>query len=99
MAAIERESVLRAVWEAGRSAWPELALDADAFVAWLAGRIGPADDPTRLVAADLYLVAACLLDVPGAVRAFVEGPLAATERKVGGIVKSPEARGERMKGN
>ncbi|MCA9517678.1 MAG: hypothetical protein KC635_22210 [Myxococcales bacterium] len=63
-------------------------------MAWLAGRIGPADDPTRLVAADLYLVAACLLDVPGAVRAFVEGPLAATERKVGGIVKSPEARGE-----
>lgn len=70
---------LNAMHTAGRASWPTLELPLETFVSWLEPRIGT-DDPEKLVAADLYLVAACLLGVPGAARVFIEGPLAATER-------------------
>ncbi|MFO0744612.1 MAG: sigma-70 family RNA polymerase sigma factor [Myxococcota bacterium] len=85
---------MRALWESGRSAWPKLALTYDAFAAWLAPRLPAEQDPSALVGADLYLVAACLTQVPGAVEAFVEGPLAVAGRHADRIVKTPEARGE-----
>jgi len=70
-----RAAALRAVWQAGRAAWPALSLDAERFAAWLDARLAPEDDPAALVAADVYLVAACLLGVPGAAEAFIAGPL------------------------
>lgn len=89
-----RDSGLRAVWDLGRAAWPNLELDAERFIAWLGPRIEPTQEPAQLVAADLFLAIACLLRVPGAVETFVQGPLAATERHVASIIKTPEARAE-----
>ncbi len=90
-----REVALRALWSEGRVAWPALALDASAFVEWASGlALGVA--PERLHAADVYLVAAALLGVPGAVRAFIEGPLAAAEASVIRVLSEPEARAELM---
>ncbi len=85
---------MHALWEAGRGAWPALALAADDFSAWLAPRLPPEQDPALLVAADIFLTTACLLKVPGAAEAFLSGPLAAVERHISGILKSEDARAE-----
>lgn len=91
-----REGALRALWQSGRSAWPTLGLDVEAFIAWVGPRLDPDLDPGHLVAADLFLASACLLRVPGAAQAFVQGPLAQAERHIVSIVKAPEARAELM---
>lgn len=91
-----REGALQALWRAGHGAWPTLGLDVEAFVAWVGPRLDPDLDPAHLVAADLFLTAACLLRVPGAAEAFVQGPLAQAERHIVSIVKTPEARAELM---
>lgn len=87
---------LEQVWQSGRAAWPNLALDAARFAEWLAARLGPEDDPASLVAADLYLVACCLLDVPDAARQFIEGPLARTRPNVVKLLGPGEATNELM---
>lgn len=91
---IDHTLSVRELYALGRRAWPTLALDVERFGAWLAPRLGPEVDIAKLAAADLYLACACLLGVAGAAEAFVSGPLAATERHVSGILKTPEARQE-----
>ncbi len=92
----DRRAALEALWRQGRSAWPALELGLDAFIAWVESRLPAAQDPSQLVAADLYLSVACLCGVPGAAAAFVDGPLAATERHLDTILRSPEARQEHL---
>jgi RNA polymerase sigma-70 factor (ECF subfamily) len=65
---------LDALIEAGRGAWPEIALAPPDFAAHLASRL-TADAPlaetlARLHAADLWLACGCARAVPAAVRAF-----------------------------
>lgn len=68
LAAIDAE--LAALVEAGRRAWPEIPLGADDFVAFL-GRCLPNDaDRASLRAAELYLVCAYALGIPGASKVF-----------------------------
>ncbi len=92
-----RAAALGAIWQAGRAAWPDLALDEATFVAWLDARIEPGIDPTVLSASDLYLAAACLHAVPNAARRFIEGPLAQVRHHIERIARQDgdgEAAGE-----
>jgi len=89
---------LSKLWTVGREAWPGLALDEADFVHWLRQRLEPGLDPRLLVAADLYLVAACLLGVPDAVKRFIEGPLAGTRRHIARIVGRPDVGDDLMQG-
>jgi len=59
--------------EAGRAAWPNLDVAADAFHSYVAERDVPADAAgwAPETAADLFLACACTLGVPGAVEAFM----------------------------
>ena len=91
-----RADALRAIWEEGRSPWPAIALDAEAFVAWAAVHIAPDTPADKLHPADLYVVAANLLGVPKAARAFIEGPFAAAESAVTKVLPDPVARAELM---
>lgn len=93
---LPREKVLGELWERGRQAWPGLALSQEAFVRWADGRLGPEVDGDRIVAEDIFLVAACLLGVQGAMRAFVAGPLAKVEQAVTRILPEPERRADLM---
>jgi RNA polymerase sigma-70 factor (ECF subfamily) len=56
-------SALDGALATGREAWPELAIDADAFAAYLAGRVASPVDAAapfaNLAVADLYLAHAC----------------------------------------
>lgn len=90
-----RAARLQLLFAAGRTAWPALALDEPTFVAWATAAV-PDVPNEQLNPADIFLVAACLLDVPGAARAFVEGPLAAAEPSVQRILTDPDARAELM---
>lgn len=91
-----RAAVLEALWERGRQAWPNLALTREAFVSWADARLAAEAEVERLVAEDLFLVAACLLGVSGAMRAFVEGPLAKVEQAITRILPDPARRADLM---
>jgi RNA polymerase sigma-70 factor (ECF subfamily) len=60
---------LRDLFGAGRERWPDLALDAFAFVEHLAARLAAGASPppplSRVHGADLYLALACLLETEG----------------------------------
>jgi RNA polymerase sigma-70 factor (ECF subfamily) len=60
-----------ALYDAGRAAWPTLAVDPSAFVQhveWLAKRAGSVPAPAH--AADLYLAFACYAGISAAIQAF-----------------------------
>ncbi len=65
----EMEAALCRLFEAGRRAWPEIALPPEPFVRHLAARgaAGPLDE---VRAADLYLACACAERTPRALEAF-----------------------------
>lgn len=67
-----RAEEARALWERGRARWPELALSFDAFVEQAGAQLEALGqvDPAEVCADDLYLVAACLRRLPGAVDRF-----------------------------
>ncbi|MBZ0233994.1 MAG: sigma-70 family RNA polymerase sigma factor [Deltaproteobacteria bacterium] len=57
----------RSAWiEAGRAAWPAIALDDERFVAFVAARLSAVADPAAIAAADLWLACACLAHDPAA---------------------------------
>lgn len=58
--------------ELARAAWPEIALDDDAFLAFVAQRVTGSIATTleQMPAADLYLACACSRNDPAALRAF-----------------------------
>jgi len=68
------EHVLRDLWEAGQAAWPDVLLEVDLFMEYLAGRIPPAADVAKVLlglkAGDLYLTCAILQADPLALAAF-----------------------------
>jgi RNA polymerase sigma-70 factor (ECF subfamily) len=76
------EDELRARLDAGRAAWPAVALDAAAFMRHLAER-SAAELPSLERAADLYLACACALGDTQALDAFHRGLRADVVRAVG----------------
>jgi len=81
------EQALAAALEAGRAAWPEVALDPLAFVAHLAAHLPDAPDLALAVAdlhaADLYLACACGRAEPRALSCFDDHFLAHVGRTWG----------------
>jgi RNA polymerase sigma-70 factor (ECF subfamily) len=69
-------------WEAGKTAWPEIALDRDQYEAHV-----DAVDPTHAsrFPADLYLAAACLAKDPQAIAIFDRDVLIAARGAIGAI--------------
>jgi RNA polymerase sigma-70 factor (ECF subfamily) len=68
------EETLGRLWATAREAWPEVDLDPESFVAYLAERV-PADGQVlgalaELHASDLYLACGCALRDPRALEAF-----------------------------
>ncbi len=78
---------LAGAFEAGRAAWPEVALDPLEFVAHLAARLPDAPDPAAAIgelhAADLYLACACARGEPRALVCFDDHLLAHVGRTWG----------------
>lgn len=81
--AVQFEGLLHRAWEAGRAAWPHVALSADAFVRHLARQLpqSSAGSPLaplleQLILADLYLACACAHHVPGAIQTLEQHHLA-----------------------
>jgi RNA polymerase sigma-70 factor (ECF subfamily) len=63
------EGDVNRAYQAGRAAWPALALDAARFAAFTAAR-GLGAERVEAAAGDLYLACACLHGVPGALETF-----------------------------
>lgn len=53
------DGAVKAGWELGRAAWPDLVVSADEFATYVAARVGDAD-LAKLHFADLYLTCACV---------------------------------------
>ncbi len=87
------ESALRTADAAGRAAWPDVPLDAEAFAAHVADRVrGRADVEgaiAALHAADLFLACACSLGIPAALAQFERVQLARVPALVRRIDASP----------
>jgi RNA polymerase sigma-70 factor, ECF subfamily len=70
------EALLSQALEAGRTAWPGVELEAEAFLRHVARHVpkgGSAEEHVKeLHAADLYLACACMEQVPAALTAFQE---------------------------
>jgi RNA polymerase sigma-70 factor (ECF subfamily) len=75
------EQELRDRIDAGRAAWPDIALDEAAFVRHLAGH-SPESLPPRSHAADLWIACACATGVAGAALGFERAYRPAIERAV-----------------
>jgi RNA polymerase sigma-70 factor (ECF subfamily) len=86
------EAALRALDAAGRSAWPEVPLQAQAFAVHIADRVRAQrnvnDALSGLHAADLFLACACSRGVPAALAAFERTHLARVHGFVGRIDSS-----------
>jgi RNA polymerase sigma-70 factor (ECF subfamily) len=78
--------------ETGRAAWPEVALDAIAFVRHLAA-CSSESLPPRANTADLWIACACVHHVPGAVAAFVGAYRAVIERAVARVSRASRDEG------
>ena len=90
------DAELEVLWRAGAPLWPSVALGLEDFVAWARQHLAADVPRDKLAPADLYLVAACVSQAPGAARAFVEGPLAETDPSIKRHLPDPEARTEVM---
>jgi len=69
----ELEQTLRRLIDAGKAAWPALAVQPDDFLSHVARHLPPpgsVQSLERLRAADLYLACACARATPGALEAF-----------------------------
>jgi RNA polymerase sigma-70 factor (ECF subfamily) len=78
---------------AGRAAWPELALPADAFARYLEQRLAPDQPRPEALAgvhvADLYLACACVAGEPRALAAFEKRYLARLDEAVARLGREP----------
>ncbi len=88
-AAAALEGQLRARFEAGRAAWPGVAVSADAFGRHLAQHTAAADLPALDRAADLYIACACAESAPHAAEAFHTAFRADIARAVARVDPSP----------
>jgi len=86
------DEATRALWERGRTRYPELALDLGAFAAYLRTRLaGELADSQRELAEDLFLVSACLAGVPGAAEQFSREHRASLATYVAPVVRGAHA--------
>jgi RNA polymerase sigma-70 factor (ECF subfamily) len=89
----ELEAALVAMLDAARTSWPEVQLDVEAFLAHLAERLPPSEDPIEALrsmhAADLYLACACVRGDPPAIGAFERGLLSHMPEYIGRIDATP----------
>ena len=71
-AEVELNAALCALFEAGRAAWPGVALDGATFARYLAGHTTPPEAtlPSPELAADLHIACACARSAPGAAAAL-----------------------------
>ncbi len=87
------ESALRAADAAGRAAFPDVPLDAEAFAAHVAGHVRTRADVegaiAALHAADLFLACACSLGIPAALAEFERAQLSRVPALVRRIDRSP----------
>ena len=83
---------LRRLHERGRRRWPDLGLSVDAFARLQAGNVAKLADveEERICADDLFLVAACLERLPGAVDAFDAFVWPLLERHLRRMEQQPE---------
>lgn len=58
-------------WTIGTASWPQLAVEPSIFELFLSERDPPLPRLSAEIVGDLYLVCACLHDVPGAVESFI----------------------------
>jgi RNA polymerase sigma-70 factor (ECF subfamily) len=71
--------------QAGRAAWPEVAVEPDAFARFVEAREPDAAQHASLHAADLYLACACAAGDPAALSAFERAYLAQVEGFLRGV--------------
>ena len=90
------DAELEVLWRTGAARWPDVALGLEGFIAWARQHLAADVPRDKLDPTDLYLVAACVGQAPGAARAFVEGPLAETDPSIKRHLPDPEARTEVM---
>src|SRR4051812_30959991 len=76
---------ITAAWDAGRAAWPAVALDRDAFAAHASALDAEA---LERHGSDLYLAAACLARVAGAIELFDRDVLGAARSAIQSIDSS-----------
>jgi RNA polymerase sigma-70 factor (ECF subfamily) len=79
---------LERAWNDARAAWPEVALDAERFCAFLAPRVRGVE-LASLHVGDLYLTCGCVDEVPAALHAF-EGLLSDVAIRLRGVARSDE---------
>lgn len=81
---------------AARAEWPTLDVDPEEFVAYLAQRVGSADEAAlrALRSADLYLCCGCALGDPRALRAFEDHLLPEAAAALARAAIAPELRDE-----
>jgi RNA polymerase sigma-70 factor (ECF subfamily) len=76
--------------QAGRAAWPDVAVEPDAFERFVAAREPDADQRAALHAADLYLACACAAGDPAALFAFERAYLAHIDGFLRGVRPTPD---------
>jgi RNA polymerase sigma-70 factor (ECF subfamily) len=77
--------VVERAWQAGRAAWPAVAVERDAFATHVQ-RVG--EDAAAKFGSDLYLVAGCLAGDPAALAAFDREILGSSRSAIGSIDSS-----------
>jgi RNA polymerase sigma-70 factor (ECF subfamily) len=85
------EGALQGLFEAGRAAWPGVAVEEAAFARYVAERAAQpvASLPSREVARDVYLACACAAGARGAVAAFDRHFADAIGRAIESVDRSP----------
>lgn len=87
------EQRLKGLWEAGRAAWPEVAVPAPAFVRHLAGLLWEGVTVESFLlevrAGDVYLACGCALGLPAALLAFDRSLLGRVAAFVARLDRSP----------
>ncbi|HEY3802967.1 MAG TPA: sigma-70 family RNA polymerase sigma factor [Kofleriaceae bacterium] len=82
-------SAIAEMFEAGRAAWPDVAIDRDAFARFVEERAGE-HDVRELHAGDLYLACACAAAEPAALAAFERAYLGQVDAFLRGVRATPE---------
>jgi RNA polymerase sigma-70 factor, ECF subfamily len=82
---------IAALFEAGRTAFPDVTIEATALARYLGERCSPAGAvlPPPALAADVYLACACILGAPGAHAAFERGFSEVIRRAAASVDSSP----------
>ena len=88
-AAAELDAALRALWEQGRAAWPDVMLDAAEFAREIARRVDSEGEQLSALShvrgADLYLACACARALPPAIARFESTFLSRVPEFVGSL--------------